>query len=60
MHKESDALRYGSLEILGAKGPALAYGRFTKNEKVVVVVNNSDKATTLSVVSTIDATDAAF
>lgn len=49
MHKESDALRYGSLEILGAKGPALAYGRFAKNEKVVVVVNNSDKATSFIV-----------
>ena len=43
MHKESEALRIGSLEILGAKGTILAYGRFTEKDKVVVVVNNSEK-----------------
>jgi len=44
MHKESEALRRGSLEILGAKGTILVYGRFTEKEKVVVVVNNSNEA----------------
>ena len=43
MHKESEALRRGSLEILGAKCSMVVYGRFTENEKVVVVVNSSEK-----------------
>ena len=43
IHKKSEALRLGSLEILGGKRNALAYGRFTDKEKMAVVVNNSDE-----------------
>jgi alpha-glucosidase len=49
MHKESEALRYGSLEILGAKCSMVIYGRFTENEKVVVVVNSSESQGTVKV-----------
>lgn len=49
IHKESEALRYGSLEILGVKGPVLAYGRFTDENKIAVVVNNSDEAASINV-----------
>lgn len=40
VHKESEALRYGSLEIFGGRDSAIAYSRFTEHDKVVVVVNN--------------------
>jgi len=39
IHKKSEALRYGSLEILGGKKNALVYSRFTENDKIIVVVN---------------------
>ena len=44
IHKESEALRYGSLEILGGRNGILAYGRFTEKDKILVVVNNSNEA----------------
>ncbi len=40
VHKESEALRKGSIEILGGKDSAIMYCRFTEKDKVVVVVNN--------------------
>ena len=49
IHKESEALRVGSLEILGDRKNVLAYGRFTKEDKVVVVVNHSDQPTKVNV-----------
>lgn len=39
IHKDSTALRFGSLEILGGEGKVLMYGRFDDSETVVVVVN---------------------
>ena len=49
IHKECEALKYGSLEILGGKDHVLMYGRFTEKEKIAVVVNNSDEATEVKV-----------
>lgn len=49
IHKESEALRYGSLEILGGKNGVLAYGRFTEKDKILVVVNHSSVATEIKV-----------
>ncbi len=44
IHKESEALRYGSLEILLGKPYLLAYGRFTESEKMIIVVNNHNES----------------
>ena len=41
IHKQSEALRTGSIEILGGKYSTLVYGRFNENEKIAVVVNGS-------------------
>ena len=49
IHKESEALRIGSLEILGGRKGVLVYGRFTEKDKVVVVINHSDQPTTVNV-----------
>ena len=40
IHKESSALRLGSLEILYGKNNVVAYGRFDQNEKIIVVINH--------------------
>ena len=42
IHKESEALRIGSLEILYGEKGVLAYGRFTAEEQVLVVVNTCE------------------
>ncbi len=44
MHKQSEALRRGSLEILSGAGSVLIYGRFTEKEKIAVIVNASNDA----------------
>lgn len=44
IHKENEALKYGSLEILDGKDSMLVYSRFTENDKIIVVVNNGEKA----------------
>ncbi len=49
MHKGSEALRYGSLEILEAVNTVLMYGRFTEEDKVVVVLNNGAEPTSVNV-----------
>ena len=49
IHKESEALKGGSIEILGGRKSVLAYGRFTENDKVVVVINHSEQSTTVKV-----------
>ncbi|MDD2978589.1 MAG: glycoside hydrolase family 13 protein [Hespellia sp.] len=41
IHKESDALKYGSLKMLCWENNVLAYARFTNKEQIVVVLNNS-------------------
>lgn len=42
IHRDSEALRAGSLLMLVAKQDILAYGRFTDEEQVVVVINRSE------------------
>lgn len=44
LHKQSEAMRYGSLEILGGEEHILMYGRFVDQEKIVVVVNNRNES----------------
>ena len=39
IHRNSRALREGSLEVLCAEGALLAYGRFTDGEQAVVIIN---------------------
>lgn len=41
LHKQYDALRWGSLEKLNSGKDLLAYGRFTHEEQIVVLLNNS-------------------
>ena len=40
IHKESSALKYGSLEFLHGEPEVVAYARFDKDEKMIMVVNN--------------------
>ena len=40
VHRESSALRYGSLEFLHGEYEVVSYGRFDEKEKMVVIVNN--------------------
>ena len=40
IHKESSALRYGSLEFLHGEYEVVSYARFDDKEKMVVIVNN--------------------
>lgn len=47
LHKEYQALRYGSLKWLHVQQHVLAYGRFTDDEQVVVIVNNSNDTVSL-------------
>lgn len=42
LHKECEALRKGSYKQLAAEYNLIAYGRFTKDDAVVVVINNAD------------------
>ena len=42
IHKESSALRYGSLEILCGMNNIVSYARFDTHEKIVVVVNHGN------------------
>lgn len=42
MHKEYEALRIGSYKPLLAEYNLIAYGRFTNDSVIVVIVNNSD------------------
>ena len=47
IHKESEALRVGSVEILGGRQGVLVYGRFLASDSVVVIVNHSEQSTTV-------------
>ena len=40
IHKEHEALRTGSLKFLHKEYRCIAYGRFSKNEAVAIVINN--------------------
>ena len=49
IHKKSEALRFGSIEMLGGAHHVLMYGRFTEKDKVAVVINNRDHAVDVKV-----------
>ncbi len=49
IHRYSDAIRYGSLEILGGEHNVLMYGRFVPHEKIVVVINNRNEGVDVKV-----------
>lgn len=49
IHKESSALRTGSLEILYGADNVIAYARFDKKETVVVVVNHGNNKNELAI-----------
>ena len=49
IHRESSALRTGSLEILCGENNVVSYARFDKDEKVVVVVNRGEKKSELQI-----------
>ena len=44
LHKAYPVLRCGSTKFLAGEGGAIAYGRFNRTERIVVVVNNDDYA----------------
>ncbi|MBQ9437265.1 MAG: glycoside hydrolase family 13 protein [Lachnospiraceae bacterium] len=48
IHKESDAIRYGSYLPLWASYGTIAYGRFTAKEAAVILVNCGDQETALT------------
>ena len=43
IHKQSEALRKGSLKMLSGDYQYLAYGRFTREEQMIVLINNDDR-----------------
>lgn len=43
IHKESNALRLGSLEFLRGEGEVVSYARFDADEKVVVIINSGNE-----------------
>lgn len=49
IHKESEALRYGSLEFLLGEEDLLAYGRFTEREKAIVIIHNRSELSEVTV-----------
>ncbi len=44
LHRSSDALRYGSVKFLEGDHNVLCYGRFTRKQQFVVIINNDDQA----------------
>ena len=40
IHRENEALRTGSLKILGGEHQVMCYGRFNRRQQFIVVVNN--------------------
>ena len=49
IHKKYTAFKTGSLKLLLAEGPVLAFGRFTWNQQFVIVVNCSEELKQVSV-----------
>lgn len=43
MHRSHPALRTGSLKLLGGDHQYLAYGRFSREEQFVILINNDDR-----------------
>ena len=44
IHRSYEALRTGSIKVLTGQRNVLAYGRFTKEEQIVVIINNSGES----------------
>ena len=42
IHKENKVLTHGSLKFLNSRRHCLSYGRFSADEQIIVVFNNSD------------------
>lgn len=49
IHKEHRALRIGAVHILLGEEDVLAYGRFTQQEQIIVVLNNRDDLSQITV-----------
>ena len=49
VRKENPVLRYGSLHHLYGNNGVIAYGRFNRKDKMLVVLNNSDDSQTVSI-----------
>jgi len=49
IHKENPALKYGSLKLLKADYQVFSYGRFQKDNKLVVAVNNRYERVTIDI-----------
>lgn len=49
IHKNSQALRNGSLLMLCSEYNVLAYGRFTEDEQIAVIINNRDELAEVTV-----------
>lgn len=49
MRRNEPALRTGSLKMLSWGKDVLAYGRFTQDEQIIVVINNSDRRKEIAV-----------
>ena len=49
VHKKYQSLKTGSVNILGWRKNVLAYSRFMDDEQIVVVINNGDKRTEVTV-----------
>lgn len=49
IHKNSQALRNGSILMLCCENNILAYGRFTEDEQIVVIINNRDELAEVTV-----------
>lgn len=49
LHKKYDALKYGSLKELYSDYNVIAYGRFSNDEQVVVIINNRNETAMVEV-----------
>ena len=49
IHKEYRSLQTGSLRILSWDENILSYGRFRKGEQIIVIINNRDELTEVTV-----------
>jgi alpha-glucosidase len=49
IHRESTALRTGSFKMIYGENGSIAYGRFDRNERYVVIVNNLNESADLKI-----------
>lgn len=49
IHKEHQALKTGALKILSCEEDILSYGRFNKDEQIIVILNNKSDITEITV-----------